>query len=457
MNNQALQGLDQSRQDDLKAQRRQLEQVVADALQMARDMGATAAEADASLDEGLGVSVRLGEVETVEHTRDRGLSVTVYQGQHKGTASCGDLEPDTIRETVQRAIDIARFTQEDPYCGLADESLMAQTFPDLDLFHPVQVTATEAIERALRCEQAGRDEDSRVTNSEGASYGTNLAIGAYGNSHGFLASDWGTSYSQSIALIAGTGSGMQRDYWWDSRRCLDALESPEDTGRTAAQRTVKRLGAHQVKTAVVPILFSPYMASVLLNHMVSAASGTALYKRSSFLLDHMGKAIFPEWINITENPLLKQGKRSSAFDAEGVATHEQPLIQDGVLARYVLSSYSARRLGMETTANAGGTRNLIVTPGQYSFDELIQQMGTGLIVDEVMGQGVNTVTGDYSRGAAGYWVENGEIQHAVQEVTIAGNLRDVFMNIVAMGKELDTRGNLHAPALLVEKMTLAGA
>ncbi|MCG8466241.1 MAG: metalloprotease PmbA [Xanthomonadales bacterium] len=461
MNKQATQVVDPSVWEDLRAQRKQMEQVIADALQQARDLGATAAEADASLDEGLGVSVRLGEVETVEHTRDRGLTITVYQGQRRGSASCGDLEPATIQETVRRAMDIAKYTQEDPYCGLADAELMAREFPDLDLCHPADLSADAAIERALACEQAGRDADSQINNSEGASFGKNLSISAYGNSHGFVASDYGTSFSQSIALIAGEGDGMQRDYWWDSHRVLDQLEAPELTGRTAAERTVKRLGASQVPTAVVPVLFTPRMAAGLIGHLVSAAAGSALYKRSSFLLDRLQEQLFPSWMNIIEDPFLPQGKRSAAFDAEGVATQRSALIADGCLARYILGSYSARRLGMTTTANAGGTRNLLVNAGGDAggkdFEALVKQMDRGLIVDEVMGQGVNTVTGDYSRGAAGFWVENGQVSQAVQEVTIAGNLNQVFADIIAAGNDVDQRGNIHAPSLLVEKMTVAGA
>lgn len=457
MNNLAQQASSASSWEQLREQRKQMEQVIADALQMARDLGATSAEAEASLDEGLGVSVRLGEVETVEHTRDRGLTITVYQGQRKGSASCGDLEPTTIRETVERAVAIARYTQEDPYCGLADAELMARELPDLDLCHPVSMDANAAIERALSCEQAGRDADARITNSEGASVGRSLAVGAYGNTHGFIASDWSTSFSQSIALIAGTGDAMQRDYWWDSRRALSDLEDPAATGRRAAERTVMRLGADQIDTCVVPVLFTPTIAARLVSHLIGAAAGSALYKRSSFLLDHLGQQIFPQWMNIIEEPLLPRGKRSSAFDADGVATRRNPLITDGHLVRYVLSSYSARRLGMETTANAGGTRNLLVQTGNNSFEDLVRQMGRGLIVDEVMGQGVNTVTGDYSQGAAGFWVENGQIGQPVQEVTIAGNLKDIFRSIVAAGNDVDTRGNILAPSLLVEKMTVAGA
>lgn len=441
----------------LREEKSLLQETVQEALRLARGFGATAAEADAYFDEGLGVTVRLGEVETVEHTRDKGLSVTVYHGLRKGSANCGDLNPITVRETVERACTIAKYTQEDPYCGLADAELMATQFPDLDLCHPVAITPDQAIERALICEQAGRDSDPRITNSEGASVSRGASVSAYGNSHGFLASDWGTRYNQGAAFIAGADDAMQRDYWWDANRLLERLQDPAETGRIAARRTLDRLGAKQVPTATVPILLSPKIAASVIGNLVMAVAGGSLYRRSSFLLDQLGEQLFPEWLNIIEKPLLPRASNSSAYDAEGVATSNRPLIDHGRLSRYVLGSYSARRLEMKSTGNAGGVRNLCVMPGTASRDDLIRQMGRGLLVEELLGQGVNPVTGDYSRGAAGFWVENGEIVHPVQEVTIAGNLKDMYQTIQALGNDLDERSNIQSPSMLIDRMMVAGS
>ncbi|GAB4187802.1 MAG: metalloprotease PmbA [Wenzhouxiangellaceae bacterium] len=447
----------QSTAERPREQRRELEQIVGEVLAMARQAGASAAQAEAYFAEGLGVTVRLGEVDILEHTRDRGLAVTVYLGHKKGSVSCGDLQPETLRTAVERAVTIARYTEEDPYCGLADAELMAAELPELDLWHPTTLSADQAIERALRCEQAARDSDSRITNSDGASVERNVFMNAYGNSHGFLASEWSTVYNQSAALIAGRGDSMQSDYWWDSSRVFSDLEAPETTGKKAAQRTLARLNGRQLPTMSAPVLFTPRIASGVIGHLVNAVTGSALYQRSSFLVDQQGERLFPEWFTIDEDPLLRRGMRSSAFDNDGVATRQQPLIADGRLARYVLSAYSGRRLGLSTTANAGGVRNLIVRPGADDFDAMVRRLGRGLIVDDVMGQGVNTVTGDYSRGASGFWVEDGEIAYPVEEVTIASNLRDMFANVVAVGSDLDHRRNIQSPSLLLAKMTIAGS
>jgi len=434
-----------------------LEEHAATALSHAASLGASAAEVSASSHSGLSVNVRLGAVDTLEHTRDRGVSVTVYRGRCKGVASSADLRPQSILDCVDRANDIARFTQEDRCSGLAEKDLMATQFPDLDLWHPREVDADQAIERAIACEQAAMDADKRISNSEGAAVNLGQSISVYGNSHGFMGRRSGTRFSQSCVVIAGEGDSMQRDYWYDAVRQFDDLEAVEVTGAEAARRTVARLGARQVPTSQSPVLFAPEVARGLLGHFIGAISGGNLYRKASFLLDSLGQQLFPGTINITEIPHLQKGPSSAAFDAEGVATVEKNVIENGTLNNYVLSSYSARRLGMETTGNAGGVRNLRLPAGQHSQAELLQQMGTGLLVTEVMGQGVSILTGDYSRGAAGFWVENGEIQFPVQEVTIAANLRDIFANILAVGSDLDTRSGIQTGSLLIGGMTIAGS
>jgi PmbA protein len=398
-----------------------LENHVREALRLARRAGATAAEASAHSSQGLSVNVRLGEVETLEHMRDRGISVTVFIGRRKGSASSADLREPSIADCVRHALDIARFTQEDSCNGLADPELLARHFPDLDLWHPAALDAEAAIERALRCEDAGRS-DARIRNSEGAGFEAGLGLAVYGNSNGFVGRSAGTRYGQSCVLLAGEGDGMQRDYSFDSRRRLGDLESPEDTGREAARRTVRRLGARRLKTEHMPVLLAPEVAKGLVGHLIGAISGSALYRNASFLRDQAGQQLFPEWLQIRERPLLPRGASSAAFDAEGVATRERHVVEAGVLTGYVLSSYSARRLGLATTGNAGGVRNLLLEPGGDSADPL-RDLEKGFLVTEVMGQGVNLVTGDYSRGAAGFRIERGEIVHPVEEVTIAGRYR----------------------------------
>ncbi len=433
-----------------------LESRVAEALDLARQGGADQAEASASLQGGLNATVRLGEVETIEHTRDRGLSVTVYLGRSKGHASSADLSIESLRASVGHALDIARFTADDPCNGLAEESRMATDFPDLDLWHPIALDAERAIERCLRMEEAGRT-DPLITNSEGASVSGSFGLTVLGNSHGFMGRGEGTRYGQSCVLIAGSGSDMQRDYWFDSQRSIDDLESAELTGRHAAERTLQRVGARKLTTRKAPILFAPEIARGLLGHFIGAVSGGALYRNSSFLKDSLGETLFPEWLDLLERPFLPRGAGSTAFDGEGVAVKDRALVENGVLQGYVLSSYSARRLGMETTGNAGGVHNLCLGGQLQPGDSMLERLGTGLLVTEVMGQGVRLVTGDYSRGAAGFWVENGEIQYPVEEVTIAGNLRNMFSSISAAGDDFDTRGNIHCGSLLLDAMTIAGS
>ncbi len=433
-----------------------LAQSAQQALDYARSQGAASAEVSASVHFGLEVNVRKGEVETLEHSRDRGLGISVFLGNSKGHASSGDLRPATIRKCVEKAIDIARFTQADKCNGLAPVDRLASRFPDLDLWHPQALDAELTTQRALACEAAGLA-NPKISNSDGASASSSFALSVYANSNGFVGRRDGTRFGQSCVLIAGKGESMQRDYWYDSRRAFSDLESAEDTGHEAARRTVERLGARNVPTCEAPVLFAPEVARGLVGHLVSAISGGALYRKATFLQDSQGQQLFPEWVKISESPFILRGPASTAFDAEGVATADRDIIRDGVLTGYVLDSYSARRLGLETTGNAGGVHNLLVNPGQHTARELMQQMGTGLLVTEVMGQGVSLVTGDYSRGAGGFWVENGEIQFPVDEVTIAGNLKDMFMRVEATGNDIDCRSNIQSGSILMGKMTVAGS
>jgi PmbA protein len=433
----------------------QLQELAADVLRRARAAGASQAEVSASIDSGLGVNVRLGDVETVEHTRDRGFGLTVYFGQRKGSASTADLDPASIEATLQQACAIARYTEPDPCAGLADPARMATEFPDLDLWHPWDIDVEQAIELGCRIEDAGRAV-AGISNSEGASVQAGQGIGVYANSHGFVGVQRGTRHSLSCALIAGDEHGMQRDYWYDSVRDAADFMAAEKLGRIAGERTVARLGARSLSTRQCPVLFAPEIARGLVGHLLSAVSGGSLYRKASFLLDHAGKQVLPTWLSIVERPLLPRGHGSAAFDAEGVATADSPLVEHGVLARYVLGSYSARKLGLESTANAGGVHNLVIGHGDDDFAGMLRKLGTGLYVTDVMGQGVNIVTGDYSRGASGFWVENGAIAHPVEEITIAGNLRDMLLGIAAVGADVDPRSHILTGSILLDRMTVAG-
>lgn len=426
------------------------------ALDRAARRGASQAEISVSSSLNREAGVRLGEVEVLEEARDRGVRITVYCEGCSGSASTGDLRPEVIEETVDRALAIARHTQRDPAAGLAEAKLMATSQPELDLWFPLDVSMADLIARAQAVERAGRDADPRVSNSEGASVSAEAAISVYANSHGFLGCNRGTRYSQSCILIAADDSGMQRDYDWDSRRRYDQLAAAETTGAEAARRTVRRLGARRIPTGKMPVLFVPEVARGLIGHLVGAVSGGQLYRRASYLLDGVGTRVLPEWAALIESPRQPGGPASSSFDADGVATRESALVADGELLRYVLSSYSARRLGLTTTANAGGVRNLRFSGGSQAYAELVRDMGRGLIVTELMGQGVNLVTGDYSRGAAGFWVEDGEIVWPVEEVTIAGHLRDMLLHLRAAGTDHDERRSIQVPSLLVDEMMVAG-
>ena len=438
-------------------EKQQLEALVENLLGEAKKQGATAAEADVSIVTGVSVTVRKGDVETVEHNKDRGLGVTVYVGQRKGSASTSDFSQQAIKETVAAACGIAKYTRDDEYAGLADASLMAHNYPELDLCHPWNVDAEEAIDLGKTCEAAACEEDQRITNTDGASVSSHQGVRVYGNSHGFIGSYDTSRHSVSCTVIAQQGEDMQRDYWYSVNRKHDQLEAVEQIGRLAAQRAVRRLGGRQVKTGKVPVLYSAEIASSLVSHFISAIRGEALYRKTSFLVDSLGEKIFPEFIAMSEQPHLKQGLGSAPFDGEGVKTQARDLVKAGVVEGYVLSAYSARRLNMTSTGNAGGVRNLSVSHSNKTFDELVKQMGTGLIVTELMGHGVNATTGGYSRGASGFWVENGEICYPVEEITVAGNLKDMYQGIVAVGSDIDQRKNVQTGSILINQMMVAGA
>ncbi len=436
----------------------ELSNIVSDALAQARKLGATQAEADVSLQKGLTTTVRLGEVETVEYQRDRGMGVTVYFGKRKGSASTADLSPRAVAETVEKACDIARYTAEDDCSGLADPEELARNIPDLDLDHPWDIAPEQAVECARISEAAGRAVDSRITNSEGATVGSHRGVRVYGNSLGFLGGFPSTSHSISCVLLAQADDDMQRDYWYSSARDAHDLESAEDIGRKAGVRAIARLKARKLATQKAPVLFAPEVARGLIGHFLGAIRGSSQYRKSSFLLGAAGQQVFPSFLELRERPHILKGLGSSPFDSDGVSTRDRDLVRDGVLQGYVLGSYSARKLGLKTTGNAGGTHNLLVESknGGLPTEELLKQLGTGLLVTELMGQGVNGVTGDYSRGASGFWVEKGVMTYPVHEITIAGNLKDMYKNIAAIGSDVDLRGSVRVGSILVSEMTIAG-
>lgn len=433
-----------------------LYELVTMVLQQAKSLGATAAEVGANVSGGFDINVRLGEVETVSFTRDKGLAISVYFGQRKGSASTADTSVEAIKLTVEKACHIARYTSEDPFSGLADASLMAYEYPALSLYYPWALTIDEGIALATDCEARALAKDPRITNSEGSQVSTVQSYRVYGNSHGFIGGYATSRHDLSCVLIANAGEEMQRDYSYTVARDPLDLQSAEWVASEAARRTVARLGSRRLKTSSIPVLFAPEVARGLLGHFLGAISGGNLYRKSSFLLDSLHQSVFSPTIQIREEPHIIKGLASAPFDDEGVRTESRDLVRDGILQGYILGSYSARKLGMQTTGNAGGAHNLFVQPGPDDFAGLLQRMDCGLLVTEVMGQGVNMVTGDYSRGAAGFWVEKGKIQYPVNEVTIAGNLRDMFMNIVAVGRDVDTRAGLQTGSVLLASMTVAG-
>lgn len=432
-------------------------QVARRALAIAKERGASDAEVEVSAAVGQAVTVRRGDVETVEYNRDKGMGITVYFGQRRGNASTSDLSPEAVERTVEAACAIARHTAEDEAAGLPEASLLYRgTPPDLDLFHPWGLTVEEAIEIARRTEAAALAVDKRITNSEGATVSAYDADFVLANTRGFEGGYASSKASIGCSVVAEERGAMQRDYWYTSHRDPARLQDAEQVGRITGERAVRRLGGRRLPTTEAPVLFDSNIASSLVSHFVAAASGSSLYRRSSFLLDSMGTEVFSPAVTIVEDPFLPGEMASSYFDAEGVATQRRTVVDKGRLEGWFLSTYSARKLGSQTTGNAGGNHNLLVAPGDLDFDGLVRRMGRGLILTEMMGQGVNTVTGDYSRGASGFWVEGGEIKHAVEEVTIAGNLRDMFRGIVAVGNDVVVRGSKQCGSILVERMTIAG-
>ncbi|KRP44514.1 microcin-processing peptidase 1. Unknown type peptidase. MEROPS family U62 [Pseudomonas libanensis] len=437
----------------LPALQEQVEQILAEA----KRQGASACEVAVSLEQGLSTSVRQREVETVEFNRDQGFGITLYAGQRKGSASTSASGPEAIRETVAAALAIAKHTSEDESSGLADKALMARDVQDFDLFHAWDITPEQAIEQALVCEAAAFDTDARIKNADGTTLSTHQGCRVYGNSHGFIGGYASTRHSLSCVMIAEANGQMQRDYWYDVNRQGDLLADPVSIGQRAAQRAASRLGARPVPTCEVPVLFSAELAGGLFGSFLGAISGGNLYRKSSFLEGAIGQKLFPEWLTIDERPHLMRAMGSSSFDGDGLATYAKPFVEKGELVSYVLGTYAGRKLGLPSTANSGGVHNLFVTHGDEDQAALLRRMGRGLLVTELMGHGLNMVTGDYSRGAAGFWVENGEIQFAVQEVTIAGNMRDMFKQIVAVGNDLELRSNIRTGSVLIERMTVAGS
>ncbi|NKF49098.1 metalloprotease PmbA [Shewanella sp. WXL01] len=434
-----------------------LKQAVAVALDYANALGTSAAEVAISKQQGLSVSTRDKEVETVEFTKDGALGITVFRDGAKGNSSTSDLSPEAIKQAVKAADDIAKYTSKDSFNGLADAELMAQDIRDLDLYHPHEIDAQGLAKLAIDSETAALDFSDRIKASDGASANAHTAAKVYGNSHGFLNGYCSSRYSLSCVMIGEESDGnMQRDYDYTVAREFSKLLSPETVGIKAAEKTFNRLDARKIATGKMPVLFAPEIATGLIGHFVGAISGSSLYRKSSFLLDSLGKQIFPKWFNIQEQPHLLGGLASANYDSEGVATIERDIIKDGELATYLLTSYSARKLGMTNTGHAGGIYNWTLAHSGQTFAELIKAMGTGLIVTEVMGQGVNGVTGDYSRGAAGFYVENGEIQYPVEEITIAGNLKDMFMDVQAVASDRDMRSSIRTGGILLGEMQIAG-
>jgi PmbA protein len=441
---------------DRKAVAESLSAVAARAVELARQLGADQAEAGVSYEEGLSVTVRMGELESVERQRDRGLAVTVYRDGRKGSASTTDFSAASVEDTVRKALSIGSFTAADEYAGLADADLMASDSPDLDLYFPSDIDVDQATALALRAENAARALDARIANSEGAGVSTGVGQRIYANTHGFVSGYPTSTYSTSCSVVAKSNGSLERDYWYSVSRNPNDLEAPEKVGEEAARRAVARLDARPLSTRKVPVIYPAELAKGLFGHLIGAIRGTAQYRRASFLLDAVGQQVLPSFIDIDEDPWIPRGLASAPFDAEGVATRQRRLVAGGVLQGYVLSSYSARRLGLPTTANAGGVHNLLVKPTAGTLADLIADCEQGFVVGELLGQGVNIVTGDYSRGAAGFWVERGQIVHPVHEVTIAGNLAELFREIQAVGSDVDTRGAVRCGAVRVDGLTLAG-
>ncbi|WP_147194586.1 metalloprotease PmbA [Pantoea sp. MBD-2R] len=436
-------------------QRKTLEQAVATALELAK-VSTDGAEVAVTRTTGISVSTRYSEVENVEFNSDGALGITVYHQNRKGSASSTDLSPDAIKRTVQAAIDIARYTSPDPYAGVADRELLAFDAPDLDLFHPTDLDPDRAIELAARAEEAALKSDSRITNTEGGSFNSHVGIKVFGNSHGMIQGYSSSRHSISASVIAEADGDMERDYAYTIGRAIGDLQTPEWVGQECARRTLSRLSPRKLSTMKAPVIFAAEVATGLFGHLVGAISGGSVYRKSTFLLDSMGKQILPEWLTIQEQPHLLKGLASTPFDSEGVRTENRDIIKDGVLQTWLLTSYSARKLGLQSTGHAGGIHNWRINGQGDSFEQLLKKMGTGLVVTELMGQGVSGITGDYSRGAAGFWVENGVIQYPVSEITIAGNLQEMWRNMVTVGSDIETRSNIQCGSVLIPEMKIAG-
>ena len=433
-----------------------LKSLAADVLRTATRLGATAAEVDVSEGFGQAVTVRRGEIETIEYNRDKSIGVTVYIGQRRGNAASSDFSPKALEDTVRAALTIASHTAEDDCAGLADEDLLARDIPDLDLYHPWDLSVEAAIELARECEAAALAVDPRIGNTEGASVHTQESQFVYGNTLGFLAGMPASRHSLSCSVIAGRGDDMQRDDWYSMSRVPGNLDAPATVGEHAGRRSVARLASRKIPTQRVPVLFEAPVAASLLGHFAGAVSGGSLYRKSSFLLDALGKQVFAPHVRVSDAGRVPRGLGSSAFDDEGVATRDRDIVTGGVLQGYFLGSYSARKLGMRSTGNAGGTHNLTLDSTGHDFAAMLRELGTGLLVTELLGQGINMVTGDYSRGAAGYWVENGRIAYPVEEITIAGNLKAMLAGVVAVGNDVQVRGSKQTGSILLNRMTVAG-
>jgi len=462
MNNSQSSGHRPEVQDRFSNSADALRNIAQDMLDYAKRQGATAASVEVSEGFGQAVSVRQGEVETIEYNRDKGVGITIHLGQQRGNASTSDFSPQAVRDTVDAALSIARYTAKDDCAGLPEQDSLARDFPDLDLYHPWELPVEEAIALAQACEQSALSADARIQQSEGATVNVHEAQFVFANSLGFMGAYPSSRHSLSCAVIAGQDDAMERDYWYSVARSAADLLDAEQVGRIAAARTVRRLGGRQIATMQVPVLFEAPVAASLLGHFVGAVSGGSLYRKASFLLDQLDQPVFASHINLADVPDIPKGLASSPFDNEGVQTQRRNIVESGVLRGYFLSTYSARKLGLHSTGNAGGTHNLILQPSggaaaELDFPGLLKTMSRGLLVTELLGQGVNSITGDYSRGAAGFWVENGEIQYPVHEITIAGNLKDMYRNIVAVGNDVLVQGSRQCGSILLEGMTVAGS
>ncbi|HCD1105838.1 TPA: metalloprotease PmbA [Morganella morganii] len=439
----------------IMAQRTRLEQAVSQALSIAQK-GCDSAEVAVSRTTGMSVSTRMGEVENVEFNSDGALGITVYHNQRKGSASSTDLSEEAIARTVQAAIDIAKYTSEDPCSGPADRDLLAFEAPDLQLFYPSEVSADQAIDYAANAEKAALSADPRITNTEGGSFNSHYGIRVFGNTLGMLQSYCSSRHSMSACVIAEENGDMERDYAYTIARKLDDLKSAQWVGEECARRTLSRLAPRKLATQKAPVIFAPEVATGLFGHLVGAISGTSVYRKSTFLLDSLGKQILPDWLTIRELPHVIGGLASTPFDSEGVRTEDRLIIENGVLNNWLMTTYAARKLGLKSTGHAGGIHNWHIAGQGLGFDDMLREMGTGLVVTELMGQGVSGITGDYSRGASGFWVENGEIQYPVSEITIAGNLKDMWASIIATGDDIETRGNIQCGSVWLPEMSIAG-